>query len=247
LQNDGGFNANHATDAANKVNWAELHAAAKAATTTSASAAAPVPEAKLGVGDTSKDGSYPGFTRYDNNHKSLGAAMDQRDLTSAESNALSSYKGSGYSSINAQLREGKMLSGSVLAHAAALSSGTRAGTVPANTILYRGMPDYEELGLKDLENAVKTGKGWHDNGFLSVTTSRDVADHWSLGGNPAGPKSVLFEMKITKPVPGVHIARTQGGSDGEQEVVMPAQTFWKITGVRKGTGTKKWVVTMETA
>lgn len=52
-------------------------------------------------------------------------------------------------------------------------------------------------------------------------------------------------MKMTKPTRAVHVGAARNSSDGEQEVVMPAQVFWKITGVRKGTGKKKWVVTME--
>ena len=52
-------------------------------------------------------------------------------------------------------------------------------------------------------------------------------------------------MKITKPVHGVHLGKVNG-HDGEQEVVMPAQSLWKVTGVRKGDGQKKWVVTLET-
>ena len=247
-----GYNVNHVNNLADKANWNDLYASAKYANAnpTAPKTVAPPPAPKLGYGDTSKDGTYAGYTRYDqggNGHSDIAEVMNQRTLTDEEREALTNYKGSGYDDLNAQLRSGKALDSHILRNASKLQHACNAGTVPANTMLYRGMPDYRTLGFSNVEDMIKEGKGWHDNGFLSCTTARSIGDHWQLGETDTD-HSVLFELKITEPAKGVHIAKVQGGGDNsEKEIVLQSQSLWKVVGFRKGSpgDQKKWVITLE--
>ena len=249
-----------ADKAINELPWEKLYDEAYAqtpktgyatpASTTSTPDYSPAPPAPstLGTGDTSKNGSYAGFTRYDlggETHMAMGKLMGQKKLNGSELEALTSYKQNGYKNINRELRAGKSLSAVTGARVSNLFNAVMKGTVPAGTMLYRGMPNLEEIGLdSDLKGMVKAGRYYHDNGFQSSSTSRNFADNWDA----SGPKSVLFELKVTKPISGVHVAAGKGVSgDGEYEIVLAPQTMWKVTGVRKGTDSKQNVVTMETA
>jgi 8-oxo-dGTP pyrophosphatase MutT (NUDIX family) len=180
-------------------------------------------------------------------HKALGSAMGQKMLHGPEAIALASYKGTGYKGVNAQLRAGKGLSMANAVKAAALDTATLSGTIPANTVFYRGVKSWQEAGFNmHPEHAVKTGAAYHDNGYVSISSSKQFARNWAGGGSDA----ILFECKFTKESPGCHVGLAQGHEDThEREVVLPrGRNLWKLTGYRTETinGADIHVVTMET-
>jgi hypothetical protein len=110
-----------------------------------------------------------------------------------------------------------------------LDGATRAGTIPAGTLLYLGVRDYNDLGWSDPLQAVKDQGSFCYHGFLSTTTSRAIAIVWSRGGS----RAVLLELKITKNLPGVHLGQALGQPDPEQEILLPRNTDWTLVGYHR--------------
>lgn len=224
--------------------------------TSAASAPPPAPKPAGAVGDSVAHGMYPGYERYEamDRHAELGGRMQQRTLDSEEYGALDHYKGAGYTSINSQMRNPGTVDANVLRMAAALDTATRAGTVPKGTVLFRGVDTFAEAGFKG-DPKSQVGKGYIDNGFISTSSSERFAHKWSGGGSD----SIVFEIKVTRDVPGVHVDKGRNSSwDSEQEVVLPSSTKFKIVGYRAGSGkigganswdstnSAKHIVTLET-
>jgi hypothetical protein len=227
------------------------YAASQAATP----AAPPAPKKNYGPNVTSSatdirgNCSTEGFKSYDGKHDELGALMHQRKLTGSEKSALKDYKGHGYDELNGQLRQNRVLSHDVTDKVIALGTATTAGVIPAGTLIYRGVNSYEKPfgSMAALQDAIKTGGGHLDHGFISCSTSKAFSDSWGGGGS----KAVLFELKLTKDTPAVHVALGKGQSandDGEYEVVLPRSTLWRVVGMRYDKTPnfgKKLIVTME--
>lgn len=208
----------------------------------------PAPPSNGAIGNTSTEG----FKNYINQHDDLGKLMNQRPLLPGEKTALEHYKGSGYDALNGQLRSGKTLSSQVFKEVAALDTATHSGTIPAGTLIYRGISDYDKPfgGLSELQNVIKTGGGHLDNGFISCSSDKNFSDSWGGGGS----KSVLFELKLNRDTPAVHVAIGKYGkannNDVEYEVVLPRGQLWKVQGMRyekTQSSNKKLIVTMEQA
>lgn len=192
------------------------------------------------------DVSIEGMNRHESisGYHEFGKTMNQRPLTAAEKKALiGSYQKSGYDDINGQLRSGKGLTPEVVTKIQQLDTATRAGTIPAGTVLYRGVNATSKVADGHPSEWVEKGLYHHDNGFVSTSTSKQFASGWS------GSSGVVFEYRVKKPTEGVHL--WQAGStthENEREVVMPrAEKLWKMVGYRREEvgGSERHIVTLD--
>jgi hypothetical protein len=136
--------------------------------------------------------------------------------TSAQSEAISSYKGSGYVSMNNQLRkEGKHTT-----KTAAMHEWLEDAALPEDVTLYRGVKaDYAAV----LHSIVDTGTIFRDRGFISTTTANGFAENWK-NGNEHG---LLMTIRAKKGQKGAAI-RSADQSDGESEVVLQSDSRLKV-------------------
>jgi NUDIX domain/ADP-ribosyltransferase exoenzyme len=206
------------------------------------------------VSDVVGNVSIAGMSRFEGKsaHSEFVKSMNPGKLPPSERQAISDYKGSGYSGVNSQLRSGKGITAENSTKATNLTKATKRTTVPVNTVLYRGVTNYNEAGLPEGMTPLqflKSGQMYFDNGFVSATTSKKIAGHWNLGGYGGADKHIVFEYKCTKPITGAPIEGTiYDHYDGEQEIVLTrGKVFWKPTGYRKETidGKNVHVLTME--
>lgn len=212
--------------------------------TSPAQSAPAAPANPTSVGNVVESGEYPGYSRHESidQYKSFGKSMKQKTLSSTEHSALGAYKDGSYGEINDALRKGKATHPSIWNKIEALDSATHAGTIPKGTVLYRGVPNgVDLLHIGDPKQAVKDGHYLVDNGYASTSTSQQFSAGW--GGS--GQKKILFEMKVTKDTPAVHLENAgQDALLSEREILMARGIKWKMTGYRWQHG--QHVITVET-
>lgn len=138
-------------------------------------------------------------------------------LPSAEKNAISSYQGSGYSSINHKLRANEGGSPEI----SALDAALRRAYIPKALDVVRGVsmsPD--EIAGKGF-NLV--GHVFTDKGFMSTSTSKTVANKFKNG---SGASTVLHLS-----LPAGTRAMLMPQFNWEKEVLLPRNSTFKITKV----------------
>lgn len=167
--------------------------------------------------------AYSG-NKHDGDTSAVGSAMNAyKDhmhsvFTQDEKHALDSYKDGGYGVMNqTMLGNDKYATENVHKAIAALNEAMKKSVVPADTPVYRGLG----ASLKDLtgfdnpEDAV--GRCFEHTNFASVSRKKGVSSAF-------GTKTML---KFTVPAgsPGIVLGNQ---IDGEQEIVLPARSVFRI-------------------
>lgn len=174
-------------------------------------------------------------TRQSNGEGSFGS-MEVR-------NAWGSYIGSGYQSMNADLRAGKTNS-----KATKLKTGYTpppAQPLPVNQV-YRGVRN-DPVGGK-----LKPGDTFTDKGFVSTTHNPRTASSFSGGvsNEPYGYSSAAHgnTVYVIKPGAGTKSKPVIGGTDYESEWILPPGSSFKvgnITAMKRGDGNENRIVELE--
>lgn len=136
-----------------------------------------------------------------------------------EKSALVSYTGSGYSSINGQLRRGSV---SVYEKKTINNMIKGMDPLPQDLLVHRGC-SWEQFGLGSYENALASiGKTVTDEGFLST----------SVGGHAAFGGSVKVIVELPKGTVGAFVKSISRFSN-ENEYIVAAGTKFKVLTVKK--------------
>ena len=135
--------------------------------------------------------------------------------TREEANALTTYTGGSYSTINGALRQG-----GTNATARHMQSGMRP--MPRDMLVHRGC-NFQQFNLGSYEQALQlVGKEVTEKGFLST----------SAGGTPAFSGSVLVDVEIPAGTYGAYV-QSISHYYNEKEFVVAAGTRYKVLSVRK--------------
>lgn len=136
--------------------------------------------------------------------------------TPGQRDALQTYTGSAYTSMNTALRNGMRATQTIKE----AQKGMRA--LSQDMLLHRGT-SFAQFGLGSYENALQSiGKTVTDEGFFST----------SVGGSPAFGGAVKIEVEVPKGTYGAfvdHISRHRG----ENELILAAGTKFKVLTVKK--------------
>lgn len=128
---------------------------------------------------------------------------------------IANYKGSGYTSMNAQMRFQQTLS----SHGKEIHSWLEKASLPEDMTLWRGISgDYANqlMALVDAADESGIGSVFRDRGFMSCSTSKNFSDDWRKSQGPTG---VLMRVEVKKGMKGASI-RDQHTPDGEYEILM---------------------------
>lgn len=172
--------------------------------------------------------------------KSLETSLDKTDkMTSKQKETMTDYASGAidYRTINANLRDGKPLTGEHKKDYDALHSAiSAAGPLPKGTTVYRGL-SLEGKAKDDLVNSFKqsmsSGAPVGMPGITSTSIDPVAAASFSRGGKGA----VVFEMKpksgayISKLSPFDNMAR-KAGKSGENEVLLADGKRYRCVGVQ---------------
>lgn len=165
------------------------------------------------------------------NTDAVGSAMQaygnsqSKSWSGEQTTALSSYKGSGYSSINKYLLGNEEHKGEwVEKQVEHIRDAMKVSIIPADTPVYRGLnTSLENLtGFSDPKKAV--GRCFVHANFASVSRSRSTSEFF-------GTKTVL---KFTIPAGsnGIVLGQQAGG---EQEIVLPDHAVFRVMKVESDT------------
>ena len=130
------------------------------------------------------------------NIKNNAQAKKSAEYTAQDKMVLSYYQGAGYGLINNALRAGETSSATKLMDAAIAKN-----KLAQETVSYRGVTDIEKvLGMKITDPKKLIGKSIEEKSYMSVSSSKKVAQSFAEGGSG---KSAVFKLKVPK---GTHYA-----------------------------------------
>ena len=149
-------------------------------------------------------------------------------LQDHEFKAIEKYSGAGYESINNALRKGG--AGQHAKTVAALDSAIARTSIPEDVTAFRG------VRAGKLPDDLKPGAVLQDNAYVSTSLNRAVGEKFA--------HHTLMEIKVPKGSKGAAFdAVFEGGNRGENELMLPRGSKFKVTGVAMRNG--KRVVTAE--
>lgn len=136
--------------------------------------------------------------------------------SSAQANALATYGGSGYASINAALRHGEGGSTHIKNATKHIDEYLKNAELPEDTTLYRGVKgEYAKI----LKSILLEGTKFVDKGFVSTSVRKEISEGFSHG--------LLFKINAPKGTKGAAIG-SYSGHHGEHEVLLPRNTVFKV-------------------
>ena len=149
------------------------------------------------------------------------------NLDFKEQMAINTYSGDDYFDINQQLRDGTCCSTPEMQRTVdGLNSALKKGTMPTDTILYRGISNQ---GFADSfrNGSIKAGDAFTDNGYASTSAASRIAGNYAT---PNNPRSVSMEILAPRGTNGAYIESfTQW--PGEAEFLLPAGTTFQVINV----------------
>lgn len=135
--------------------------------------------------------------------------------TDKEADALATYKGSGYTSINNGLRHNQGYAESS-SNVKAIDSFLTRSTIPEDVTLYRGVKgDYAKI----LKSVIMEGTKFVDRGFVSTSTNTGTAQGFASG--------LTFAIKVPKGSMGAAV-RGEHDGDGENEILIPRNSAFIV-------------------
>lgn len=148
--------------------------------------------------------------------------------TNEEDNAISSYKGAGYRSINERLRE----TGEHTEKSQKLHDWLERAELPEDVTLYRGISGAYANVLKSI---IDEGTEFRDRGFISTSTNNHFSKGWAGSSG-----SLLMTIKAKKGQKGAAIAGLGSAgnvTDGEYEVLLQSDSKLRVVSFdwQKGT------------
>lgn len=159
------------------------------------------------------------------NIKNNAQAKKSAEYTAQDKMVLSYYQGAGYGLINNALRAGETSSATKLMDAAIAKN-----KLAQETVSYRGVTDIEKvLGIKITDPKKLIGKSIEEKSYMSVSSSKKVAQSFAEGGSG---KSAVFKLKVPK---GTHYAdmdNATGIKAKEKEFLLKRGASYKITSVK---------------
>lgn len=169
------------------------------------------------------------------NHLTQQRTKGYASLSTQEKSAIGNYTGSGYGSINGQLREPRQL-GSEHVETQIIRMDSAMAKMPPtekDLLLWRGVGGKTSQSYK---NAV-VGSIIRDNGFISASTKKEMGDSW---GNvtlkilwPAGSRGLWV---------GPGGGEGLSGHSGESEHILPHGVSFKVIAVRTSPQGRKILV-----
>jgi phage-related protein (TIGR01555 family) len=148
-----------------------------------------------------------------------GGKPKKARLTPTEKSYLDSYSGDDFLKLNEKLRSGEDTG----AATAKIDSAISKSTIEPGTKLYRGI---SKDALKKLVagDSIEAGQVLSDAGFLSTSSSRDIAGMNSIGG-------ALIEIEVGQGQNGLDMSEISRNKH-EKEVILPRNSKMKVLGLR---------------
>lgn len=134
------------------------------------------------------------------------AAAAPTDITWQESLGLKSYVGSGYTGMNANLRDAN--NPTLSTEAKAFAGFLERARIPEEVTLYRGVRG--DFG-KHVASTTVEGSVFRDRGFLSTSTNEKFSEKWAADG-------IRLKIRVPKGSKGAAVSHI-GGNHSESEVV----------------------------
>jgi hypothetical protein len=148
-----------------------------------------------------------------------GSKPASKRLTPTEKAYLDSYSGDDFLKLNEKLRSGE--SGGEAA--AKIDSAVSKNTVTAGSKLYRGISKDALIKMVG-GNEINAGQVLTDPGFMSTSTSRDIAGMNGVGG-------VVMEIEVGEGQRGLDMSSISRNKH-EKEVILPRNSKMKVLGLR---------------
>ncbi len=172
--------------------------------------------------------------------KIQAASLGGKTISDQEKGALKDYTGNGYAELNKNLRAGgaEKKAAEETAFARNLDSAISKSKLPESTVLFRGIAKH---ALSQNPNILKTGSVITDDGFISTSLKRSVADDFNKGSGVtvrlyAYKGAYALPLNGGKPETGKNLS----GLPSEHEVLLPRSTSYRVLNVETN-GKKKTV------
>lgn len=169
--------------------------------------------------------SYTDFKQADREWNSWAKGLSKNERSALENYQSEPFhrKPTDYIKINRHLRDGDDPTPATRAAVKGLDNAINKGSVPQNTLVYRGLP----------ANLIgKEGSVFQDNGFVSTSLNSKVA------GNFATSKNVIAEIRVPKGSKGAYMDSLKtdlSKQQPEHELILPRGSRFKIV---SSTGSK---------
>ena len=164
----------------------------------------------------------------------LSASKDMwDDLTDLERASVKSYTDRGYKDINKALNGGGDLPSGLRKQVERLDAVLERSEVPEDLVLYRG------ISLKGITSKVplKEGQEYSENGFLSTSSSKNMATEYSKDDRG------VLEINVPKGSRGLYVGSVERSANAaEFEFVLPRDRLLKIRSVDRSSNPPKVVV-----
>lgn len=152
-------------------------------------------------------------------------------LSESEMDAVANYAGSGYLTINKGLRTGK-LSKQDQKTVQELDKALAKSKLASDETLYEKQTLFRAAEIPAVNEAIKNGKlnglEFTDDGFVSTTTNKAVADNFNRSDN--GRMFIINAPKGTNAAP---VSDLGLGLKGEDEILLARKTKFRVSGVEK--------------
>ena len=176
-------------------------------------------------GDLSTDGythmeNAAAYSAWKAKHNAVIDALSEK-----ETSAVETYTGSSYHAMNALLRGKSTESYGVEKHIQNLQTALQKSTVgPPPILLYRGIGGKTGDRLIEMANSGKIiGTTIEDQGFVSTSISKSLAAGWG---------QILIHTRAPETAKGLFVKKISSHK-GEDEVVLPPNAKFLVTGVKK--------------
>ena len=167
--------------------------------------------------------------QYGYNSKSTGLTALSEKMPDGPDTALIDYSENKYKIINKELRSGE-LTNATKEYVADIDKSFEISVIKKDTTLYRGVKADVDI------SKLKPGSSFQDSAYLSTSPNKNIASSFakSFEGNGA-----LFEIETNIGQSAVDLTSIKTGIiKGEQEILLPRDTKFKVTEILERDGLK---------
>jgi hypothetical protein len=162
-------------------------------------------------------------------------------ITDAQDKALDWYTNVGFDFTNRYFREGTDISPKQKQHIQEILGLIDSSSLTPGTVLYRGRPITNEQRAQEIDR-LKVGDIMEDKGIVSTSVSEEVGTDFAKFDLDGVKRRALLEITAPEGAKGYAIPKGYSQYDREEEVILPPNSKFKVTGIEEVNGIKRIAV-----
>ena len=151
------------------------------------------------------------------------------------------YTNFGFDFTNRYFREGTDISPKQKQHIQEILGLIDSSSLTPGTVLYRGRPITNEQRAQEIDR-LKVGDIMEDKGIVSTSVSEEVGTDFAKFDLDGVKRRALLEITAPEGAKGYAIPKGYSQYDREEEVILPPNSKFKVTGIEEVNGIKRIAV-----